>query len=65
MIKTDLAAPNNQNLLVLHLPGEDERASTLDLRELVMRHDIVLLLLLWCCRVLAAQRISEPWLLKV
>jgi len=41
MIKTNLATTNNQNLLVLHLPGEDQRTSALDLGELVMRHDVV------------------------
>ena len=42
MIKTNLAATDNQNLFVLHLPGENERASALDLWELVMRHDVVM-----------------------
>jgi hypothetical protein len=43
MFKTNLAATNNQNLLVLHLPGENQRASALDLGELMMRHDAVML----------------------
>jgi len=37
-IKTNLAATNNQHLLILHLPGEDQRASALDFGVLVMRH---------------------------
>ena len=42
MIKTNLAATNYQNLLVLNLPGEDKRTSALNLGELMMRHNVVL-----------------------
>jgi len=41
MIKTNLAATNHQDLLVLHLPGKDQRASALDFGVLVMRHYVV------------------------
>jgi hypothetical protein len=41
--KTNLAATNHQHFLVLHLPRENQGATALDLREVMMRHFNVML----------------------